>query len=59
MATVKEEDAVQIEWHELLDRAQKMRSKASQSIFEQKRKAYVEKSVGITEPDDVAANDRK
>lgn len=59
MATVKEEDAVQIEWHELLDRAQKMRSKASQSIFDQKRKAYVEKSVGITEPDDVAANDRK
>lgn len=52
MAASKEEDVVQIEWHEMLDRAQKMRSKASQSIFEQKRKAFIEKSVEIAEQDD-------
>lgn len=48
----EDEDIVQIEWHELLDRAQTMRSKASQSIFEQKRKVYIEKSVEIVERDD-------
>lgn len=55
MATSKEEDTVQIEWHELLDRAQNMRSKASRFIFEQKRKAYIEKSVEIAEQDDDGA----
>lgn len=55
---------MQIEWHELLDRAQQMRSKASQSIFEQKRKAFVEKSVEIAIQNDAnaattTASDRK
>lgn len=55
LAASKDEDVVQIEWHELLDRAQEMRSKASRSIFEEKRKAFVEKSVEIADVD--AVND--
>lgn len=64
MAATKEEDSVKIEWHELLDRAQRMRSNASQSIYEQKRMAFVEKSVEIVEHGNIdaantTANDKK
>lgn len=52
MAATKEEDVVQIEWHELLDRAQKMRSNNSQSIFEERRKAFIAKSVEIIDEND-------
>lgn len=49
MAASKEADVVQIDWHELLDRSQKMRSKASRSIFEERRRAFIAKSVEIVE----------
>lgn len=65
MAASEEKDIVQIDWHELLGRTQEKRWKAIQSLFEQKRKAFIEKSVGISEQntDDGAAatsvNERK
>lgn len=57
MAATKEEDVVQIDWHELLDRAQKMRSNASQSIFEERRKAFIAKSVETIEQNDASTRD--
>lgn len=58
LAASKEEDMVKIDWHELLDRAQRMRSEANQSIYEEKRKAFIEKSVEIVEQNDAAAENK-
>lgn len=40
-------DAITINWHELLDRAQITRSKVSKAIFEKRRKAYIGKAAKI------------
>lgn len=42
-------DSIEIKWHELLQRAQTTRSELNKTLFEKKRKAFIEKSVQIND----------